>query len=417
MPISESLKDDRRPKVYVSISPRKNQPATSTRDSSLKRRLVIITEIIAPYRIPVFNALAENDDIALHVIFLSENDPTMRQWHIYKDEIRFSYEVLASRRWEIAGYKLLVNHGITRALRTAAPEVVVCGGYNYLASWQTLSWAKKQHVPLLLWSESNSRDVRLNNPAVEFLKKRFLAACRGFVVPGISPKAYLEELGVGDRPIFTAPNAVDNAFFGKKGQEAKEAEAMVRARHGLPARFFLCVGRLIPPKGVFDLLEAYAQLDPSLRTEVGLVFVGDGSAREELIERARQIQPGTVQCFGFTHREELPEFYGLAEAFVFPTHSDPWGLVVNEAMACGLPIVASSVAGCVPDLVEDAWNGFVLPPGKVAPLVGAMEILATQPDLREKMAMRSSERIQHYSPRAWASGMAEVARLTTPDSA
>ncbi len=77
------------------------------------------------------------------------------------------------------------------------------------------------------------------------------------------------------------------------------------------------------------------------------------------------IIPGAV-CFpGFAQREDLAGLYALAEALVLPTHSDPWGLVVNEAMACGLPIIVSSVAGCAADLVEDGWNGYVVPPRDV----------------------------------------------------
>ena len=92
------------------------------------------------------------------------------------------------------------------------------------------------------------------------------------------------------------------------------------------------------------------------------MFAGDGVSREELTQRARRISPGAV-CFpGFAQREDLAGLYALAEALVLPTHSDTWGLVVNEAMACGLPIIVSSVAGCSADLVEDGWNGYVVPP-------------------------------------------------------
>ena len=96
----------------------------------MRRRLTIITEIIAPYRVPVFNVLAEHPEIDLHVIFLAETDPTQRQWLVYKNEIRFSYEVLPSWRRRMRKQNLLVNWGVTDALRRAAPDVIVCGGYN-----------------------------------------------------------------------------------------------------------------------------------------------------------------------------------------------------------------------------------------------------------------------------------------------
>lgn len=104
----------------------------------MSRRLVILSEIIAPYRIPVFNALARHEGIDLHVMFLAESDPELRDWLVYKDEIRFSYQVLPSWRQRFGGYNLLMNRGLKAALRQAAPDIILCGGYNYLASWQSV---------------------------------------------------------------------------------------------------------------------------------------------------------------------------------------------------------------------------------------------------------------------------------------
>ena len=137
--------------------------------------------------------------------------------------------------------------------------------------------------------------------------------------------------------------------------QAKAAEHRLVLR--LPARFFLFAGRLVAEKGIFDLLDAYQSLAPSVRDEVGLVFVGDGAARSAIQQSAAAINGGSIQFTGFAQRESLPAYYALADALVFPTHTDPWGLVVNEAMACGLPVICSDVAGCVADLVESGWNG------------------------------------------------------------
>ena len=116
----------------------------------------MITEIIAPYRIPVFNALAQHNAIDLHVIFLAENDRTQRQWLVYKDEIRFSYQVLPSWRRRVGRHNFLLNWGAETALRRASPDFIVCGGYNYAASWQSLSWARRNRVPFSLWTESTT---------------------------------------------------------------------------------------------------------------------------------------------------------------------------------------------------------------------------------------------------------------------
>lgn len=371
-------------------------------------KLVIVTEIIAPYRIPVFNALAQRPEIDLQVIFLSENDPTLRQWHVYKDEIKFRYDVLPSWRQRLGRHNLLINRGVQSALSRIQPDVILCGGYNYLASWSAARWAKKHRVPLLLWSESTAFDQRRSYPLIEFMKQRFLSLCAAFVVPGKSSENYLHELGVAAQQIFTAPNAVDVSLFLRLADAARGNEFQVRARHNLPPRYFLYVGRLVQAKGVFDLLEAYAQLKSEIRSNIGLVFVGDGSDRWSLVKQASKVSPGTIQFLGFVHREELAELYALSDAFIFPTHSDPWGLVVNEAMACNLPVVVTNVAGCALDLVQNGWNGFVIPPRDIAQLTIAMSQLTENSEQRMAMACKSRERIEAYSPATWAAGIVKA---------
>jgi len=374
----------------------------------MNRRVVIITEIIAPYRIPVFNALAQHDGIDLHVIFLAENDCTQRQWLVYKEEIRFPYQVLRSWRRRMGRHSFLLNWGAEVALRQARPDFIICGGYNYFASWQSMSWAQRNRVPFGLWSESTTRDFRGGRMLVEFLKTKFLRSCDAFVVPGRSSVEYLMNYGVAGEMIFTAPNAVDTQLFARRAAVVRSDAAMHREALGLPAHFFLFVGRLVPEKGVFDLLSAYGALAPELRNEMGLVFVGDGAARSALRQRAAAINRGRIQFVGFAQREQLPAYYALADVFVFPTHTDPWGLVVNEAMACGLPVISSDAAGCAADLVESGWNGRAFCAGDVRQLASAMDELGRDAEQRSVMGRRSIERIQQYSPEAWAEGMASA---------
>lgn len=375
----------------------------------MTQRVVILTEIISPYRIPVFNTLAQHEGIDLKVIFLSETDLTLRQWRVYKDEIRFSYEVLRSWRFRTGRSNYLLNVGLSSALRTFSPDAIICGGYNYVASWQALMWARRRKARFVLWSESNAQDTRILSKPIEFLKARFLKGCDGFVVPGKSAYEYLCSLGSPPVKIFTAPDAVDNTFFATEAEKVKRQPDAFRERFGLPGRFILFVGRLVVEKGVFDLLEAYAKLGNDLRSGVGLVFAGDGVCRADLTKRAKQINAGTV-CFpGFAQREDLAGLYALAETLVLPTHSDPWGLVVNEAMACGLPIIVSSVAGCSAELVEDGWNGYVVPPRDSEKLSVAIDTLVRQPELGQRMRGHSLERIRNYSPDACAQGLAAAA--------
>jgi glycosyltransferase involved in cell wall biosynthesis len=304
---------------------------------------------------------------------------------------------------------LLLNVGLTARLKNFSPDVMVCGGYNYVASWQALMWARRRRVKFILWSESNAQDTRGQRKPIEFLKAQFRKRCDGFVAPGKAAGEYLRMLGAPAESIFTAPNAVDNDFFAAQAAAVRREPDSFRKKFGLPQRFVLFVGRLVPEKGVFDLLQAYAKLESGLRSEVGLVFAGDGAAREKLAQQAKRIAPGTISFPGFAQREDLARLYALAEALALPTHSDPWGLVVNEAMACGLPIIVSNVAGCSADLVEDGWNGYVVPPRDPPKLSVAIDALARQPGLRQAMSVRSSERIRNYSPEACSAGLAAAA--------
>ena len=374
----------------------------------MKPRLAILTEIIAPYRIPVFNALAARGDIDLHVVFLSENDSSLRQWHVDTQGIRFSYEVLAALRLRPAGYNLLLNRGVSAALRRAAPQAILCGGYSYLASWSAAFWARRHRVPLLLWSESTAHDARSLHAPVEFLKRRFRGLCSAFLAAGQSSRDYLLSLEVPPSKIFIAPNAVDVDFFSSIAGQARASADAVRAKFHLPQRYFLYVGRLVREKGIFDLLAAYASLDDAARANTGLVFVGDGPDRAELQQQASHF--ASIRFTGFLQKEDTPQLYALADALVLPTHSDPWGLVVNEAMACSLPAVVSSVAGCAADLVIEGGTGFQFRPRDVETLAALLRRWIEQPDLRASMGRQSFQHIQNYTPSKWAEGAAAAVR-------
>ena len=374
----------------------------------MRRRLAILTEIISPYRIPLFNALARHESLDLHVIFLAETDPNLREWQVYKEEIKFSYQVLPAWRKLLSGYNTLLNRGVARALAAVAPDVILCGGYNYLAFWRALLWAHFRNIPFLLWSESTLQDMRRGYALVEFMKGEFLDKCRGFVVPGRSAMEYLRVHKIREGRIFTAPNAVDNDLFAAGATLVRQDPDARRRELGLPDRYFLFVGRLVREKGVFDLLSAYAKLDDAVRRKVGLVFVGDGIARPQLEQQAASIVPGAVRIPGFAQRDQLAVYYALAQALILPTYTDPWGLVVNEAMACSLPVILSRAAGCAADLVEQEWNGLLVPPGDVSALAVAMERLAGQPELCAAMGLNSRRHISHYSPAGWAVGLARA---------
>jgi glycosyltransferase involved in cell wall biosynthesis len=235
-----------------------------------------------------------------------------------------------------------------------------------------------------------------------------LRQCSGFVVPGRSAREYLRSLKTREEVIFTAVNAVDNDLFVRASECARSNANHLRDELKLPSRYFLFVGRLVREKGVFELLSAYARLEEPFREEVGLVFVGDGSCRQMLEQQAREIGSGTITFVGFAQREQLPTYYALAEMLILPTYTDTWGLVVNEAMACGLPIILSQAAGCAADLVTDNWNGRIVPARDESALRSAMRSVAADPALRAALGSNSRKRIAEYSPQEWCEGIARM---------
>jgi len=250
--------------------------------------------------------------------------------------------------------------------------------------------------------------MRSSRRSVKFLKSEFLRRCSAFVAPGKAARAYLCQSAIDETRVFTAVNAVDNAFFSREAEIARKNAIRLRAELRLPERYFLFTGRLVREKGIFELLAAYAKLDQALRGSIGLVFVGDGPCREELEAEAASVSPGVIRFVGFTQREHLPAFYALADMLVLPTHTDTWGMVVNEAMASGLPIVVSDVAGCAADLVTDGWNGKIIRSKDVSDLSLAMRKLAENPELLKSMRLNSTQRVANYSPQQWSEGIAQM---------
>jgi len=127
-----------------------------------------------------------------------------------------------------------------------------------------------------------------------------------------------------------------------------------------------------------------------------------------LEEQAASISSEMIRFTGFVQRNPLATYYALAEMLIVPTYSDPWGLVVNEAMACGLPVLVSRVAGCAADLIIENWNGSLISPGDVLALSTAMENLAGNSELCRSMGANSAQLISRFSPATWALGISRA---------
>jgi glycosyltransferase involved in cell wall biosynthesis len=358
-------------------------------------KVLLLTSIIAPYRIPPFNALAADPAVDLEVVFLARTDPS-RHWAVREDEMRFSHrtlrEVWRVRRGESFTH---LTSGLSRVLRTARPDVLVVGGWDQPAYLEAFALRRRMAGAFAWWVESTVRDRRGNLTAVRQSKRRLVEAADAIVVPGRASAEYVRGLGAGDGRVFVAPNAVDNGFYATRAEDRSSRTGPVR---------FLFVGRLEAGKGVLPLLDAWA----GVRAEAELTLVGEGSLGERIRERVARASMPPVRVTGHLDREGIAEQYARADVFVFPSVSDPWGLVINEAMASGLPVVTTTAPGGVDDLVVDGENGIVVAPFDAGSLRAAMDDLARDPERRRAMGMRSGERIAAQTPEAWAAGMREA---------
>lgn len=223
---------------------------------------------------------------------------------------------------------------------------------------------------------------------------------RLFLPGGIRQAAYFRYYGVPPERIRIAQMTVDvDMIMAYRATVAPERRNRIRAHLRLTEghTVFLFVGRLERHKGIPQLLDAYRVMLERASADCALVIVGDGAYRLEL-DKAAETMPGVVVA-GRLAGEDLLDVYAAADVFVLPSLKEPWGLVVNEAMASGLPVIATDAVGCADDLIESGVTGLIVPAGKLTALVEAMERLAGDPGLRYALADAGRKRIRPWSLR------------------
>jgi glycosyltransferase involved in cell wall biosynthesis len=222
------------------------------------------------------------------------------------------------------------------------------------------------------------------------------------LVGGTSHRRYFTELGVPTDKIFDGYDAIDNEAFERIADEARRLPDETRRTIEAPTAFFLTVARLVPKKSLHTLLDAYAlvRADAAMEDAPALVLIGSGPLRGDLERQARELglPLGTTGLmFVDTFDEErIAAAMGLAIALVLPSTVEEWGLVVNEAMAAGCPVIVSRAAGCVEDLVEDGVTGVLFDPGDAVSLAEHMVIIQGDPALRERLATSAGTRIAEW---------------------
>ncbi len=216
-------------------------------------------------------------------------------------------------------------------------------------------------------------------------------------IPAPTHASYYIEKGFPPERIVFGVDAVDNDFYSSGADHAHQNAESLRRTFNLPAKFFVFVGRFIQRKGIATLLDAYRRYADAATTEAwGLVLVGEGDERREH-EDAMRSYP-LVKFVGGQFGEEICTYYGLASAFILPSEIETWGLVVNEAMASGLPVLVSNRCGAGRALVEEGINGWTFDPGNPEMLEGLMIRMSRLPaGTLHEMGERSKEMIGKWS--------------------
>lgn len=403
--------------------------ADRDQESAAPRRLVVLFDRFGPYHVARINALTHDFTVTGLECF---GESAEYAWRKVTAPSSFKRVTLFPEHSARESDGLDLKARIHAALSAARPDAVAVPGWSHPGALAALQWCLQSYTSAILMSESTRHDAP-RSEAKEWMKSHIVQLFSAALVGGQAHADYLVQLGFPAARIFSGYDAVDNDYFATAAANARARAEDVRARLGLPSRYFLASARFIEKKNLPLLLEAYAQyrraadIPPSpprtgkgtegkvskpLSTDAApwsLVLLGDGPLGPTLHAQLSSLNLHShVHLPGFKQYDELPAYYALASAFVHASTQEPWGLVVNEAMACGLPVLVSHRCGCATELVSAGRNGFTFDPEDAPGLAALMSQLVQRDDL-EAMGRESERVIRRWGPGAFASGMKAAA--------
>ncbi|PYJ04964.1 MAG: hypothetical protein DME95_05910 [Verrucomicrobia bacterium] len=300
------------------------------------------------------------------------------------------------------------------ALEQANPDVVAVNGWNDFGSLVAADCCVRRGIPMVVMSES----ARQDEPRTwwkEMIKRRVVGVYSAALVGGQRHVEYLVELGMPRDSIFTGYDVVDNAYFRRRAEEVRSQKSDVRKQYGLSENYFLASARFIEKKNLPTLIRAYAayrqKSEASGNPPWDVVLLGDGPLREALNSQLSTLNlHAHVHLPGFKPYDELPVYYALAKAFVHASTTEQWGLVVNEAVASGLPVIVSERCGCVPELVRG--NGFTFDPIDERELPSRLlQIASLSDDERRSLGDASYRIAENFAPEHFGEGLEQAAKL------
>lgn len=368
----------------------------------MRQRLAIVASHVIQYQDPLFRRIAAEQDIELTVLYGSRHgaEPfhdaemgTTVAWdvamlHGYRH--RFFRNVAprgADRFWRLVNPRLVAH-----LLKREYDAVIFMTGWGTFTSLAGMAACRLARVPFFIFGDSTfppPESTALSRIRAGMLRALFGLAS-GFMISGSRNAEYYRHYGADDSRFFAMPWAIDNARFIEESRFAEGEREVLRQRHGI-ARDDVAIlfsGKLVPRKDPLTLLAAFT----AMRNRGTLVIAGDGELRTELERLAND----RVRFLGFINQTELPKIYAMSDLLVVPSINEPWGLVINEAMACSLPVIASDRTGAAADLVRDGENGFVFRAGDREQLAAQLDLLAGDSELRRRMGERSRAIIEDF---------------------
>lgn len=343
-------------------------------------RVAFVSPEPTPYRSPLLDRVAAAGEIDLTVIYAAHTvaDRTWKVEPLHRAVFLDGLKIPGLRG--VFRHDYPVTPGIWRALREARPDCVVVSGWSTFAAQAALSWCRARRVPYVLLVESHDAGPkpgwrrRVKETVVPPLVKR---AASVLVTGSLARESMLAQ-GAAPERVRIFANTIDVVRYGERADE-------LRASFG-PSHedvSVLTVARLVPEKSIDVVLRAAAQ------ENLPVVVLGEGPERSRLERLARHLE--ATATFTSKPWDEVVEAYARADVFALLSTHEPWGVVVNEAAACGLPLVLSDRVGAGRDLLRDGENGFLVPAGDVDAAAGALRRLADDADLRARMGARSRE--------------------------
>jgi len=299
----------------------------------------------------------------------------------------------------------LDNPELSRIIATGTYSAVVVNGWHFKTAWRTILACWRHRVPVLIRSDSHLRGpVTLRRSVKWAFHRSFIPRLDGCLAAGAWSREYFENYGAENDHIFTIPPCVDNRRFEQQMDLFRPQREELRRQWGIAsdATVFLFAGKFIPVKRPADFVSAIGRCAVARLSVVGLM-AGDGPLREPCEQQAR-IGGAPIRFTGFLNQSRIAEAYAAADALVLPSETETWGLVVNEAMASGLPCIVSDRVGSGPDLIHPGVTGDIHPMGDVAALSALMARYADSGSLAA-MGRSAKQKIESHSVDAAAESL------------